>query len=119
LPKSTEEEVAHKEKVMEAALVTASEAPLAMMEKILEAMKLLDRLSVIGSRIAISDVGVGVKLCLSAMSGASLNVYINTNMMKDTARAAQMNEKADELVKMVDEMAEGTFARVLEIIRQK
>jgi formiminotetrahydrofolate cyclodeaminase len=119
LPKSTEEEVAHKEKVMEAALVTASEAPLAMMEKILEAMKLLDRLSIIGSRIAISDVGVGVKLCQAAMGGASLNVYINTNMMKDTARAAQMNEKADELVRMADEMAEGTFARVLEIIRQK
>jgi formiminotetrahydrofolate cyclodeaminase len=118
LPKSTEEEVAHKEKVMEAALVTASEAPLAMMEKILEAMKLLDRLSIIGSRIAISDVGVGVKLCQAAMGGASLNVYINTNMMKDPACAAKMNARADELVKTADEMAEATFSRVMEIIRK-
>jgi formiminotetrahydrofolate cyclodeaminase len=52
------------------------------------------------------------------MSGASLNVYINTNMMKDTACAAQMNAKADELVKTAEEMAEVTFARVMEIIRK-
>jgi hypothetical protein len=39
-------------------------------------------------------------------------------MMKDTARAAQMNEKADGLVKMADEMAEVTFARVMNVIRK-
>ena len=48
---------------MAKALVTASEAPLSMMELILEAMKLIDRISVIGSRIAISDAGVGITMC--------------------------------------------------------
>jgi formiminotetrahydrofolate cyclodeaminase len=52
------------------------------------------------------------------MSGASLNVYINTNMMKDPACAAKMNARADELVKTADEMAEATFSRVMEIIRK-
>lgn len=117
LPKNTPEEIAHKEEVMEKALVVASEAPLAMMEKILEAMMLLDRLSVIGSRIAISDVGVGIKLCEAAMNGASLNVYINTGMMKDKDCADKLNSRADDLIKRSGELAGITYTRVLKEIR--
>ena len=69
LPKDTEEQLEHRNKVMENALLIASEAPLSMMELIVEAIKLIDRISVIGSRLAISDAGVGVQ-----MSKASLNV---------------------------------------------
>lgn len=118
LPKSTLEEIAHKEEVMEKALVVASEAPLAMMEKILEAMMLLDRLSVIGSRIALSDVGVGIKLCEAAMNGASLNVYINTGMMKDKSQVEKLNAKADDLIKRSEELSQITYERVLKEIRK-
>lgn len=118
LPKNTPEEIAHKEEVMEKALVVASEAPLAMMEKILEAMMLLDRLSVIGSRIALSDVGVGIKLCEAAMNGASLNVYINTGMMKDKSQAEKLNAKADDLIKRSGELSQITYERVLKEIRK-
>jgi formiminotetrahydrofolate cyclodeaminase len=59
-----------------------------------------------------------VKLCQAAMSGASLNVYINTKMMKDTERAAQMNAKADELVRTSEKIAEATFGRVMSAIRK-
>lgn len=83
LPKDTEEQIKEREAIMAKALVTASEAPLSMMELILEAMKLIDRISVIGSRIAISDAGVGITMCEAAMKGASLNVFINTKLMKD------------------------------------
>ena len=76
LPKDTEEQIKEREAIMAKALVTASEAPLSMMELILEAMKLIDRISVIGSRIAISDAGVGITMCEAAMKGASLNVFI-------------------------------------------
>lgn len=118
LPKNTPEEIAHKEEVMEKALVVASEAPLAMMEKILEAMMLLDRLSVIGSRIALSDIGVGIKLCEAAMNGASLNVYINTGMMKDKSQAEKLNAKADDLIKRSEELSQITYERVLKEIRK-
>jgi formiminotetrahydrofolate cyclodeaminase len=117
LPKGTEEEAAYKEKVMEKALLTASEAPIAMMEKIMDAMKLLDRLSVIGSRIAISDAGVGIKLCEAAMNGASLNVYINTKMMKDRQTAEMLNVKADALVNEANELCRVAYARVVDCIR--
>ena len=70
LPKDTEEQLEHRNKVMENALLIASEAPLSMMELIVEAIKLIDRISVIGSRLAISDAGVGVQMCKEALNGA-------------------------------------------------
>ncbi len=118
LPKDTPQEAAHKEEVMEKALVVASEAPLSMMEKILCAMKLLERLAVIGSRIAISDVGVGIKMCEAAMSGASLNVYINTGLMKDRSTADAMNTRADELIRESAAIADKTFSLVMSEIRK-
>ena len=51
-------------------MLIASEAPLSMMELIVEAIKLIDRISVIGSRLAISDAGVGVQMCKAALNGA-------------------------------------------------
>lgn len=118
LPKNTDEEIAYREEVMEKALVTASEAPLLMMETIYKALKVLERLAVIGSRIAISDVGVGVQMCKAAVNGASLNVYINTKMMKNTDIAEEMNTRADELVIMSNELADRTYEEVMEVIRR-
>ena len=102
---------------MAKALVAASEAPLAMMELILEAMKLIDRISVIGSRIAISDAGVGITMCQAAMKGASLNVFINTKLMKDREKAEEMNFKADRLLAESAEIEEAAFSRVMDVVR--
>ena len=57
LPKDTEEQIAERRNIMEKALLDASLAPLALMEKILQAMELTKRLSEIGSNLAISDAG--------------------------------------------------------------
>lgn len=112
LPKDTEEEAAKRAEIMEKALKDAAAAPLALMEEIMEALALLERLSVIGSRIAISDVGVGVQLCRAALNSASLNVYINTKLMKNRALADEMNRKTKELVKQGNIRADETYARV-------
>ena len=117
LPKDTEEQIKAREEIMAKALVAASEAPLAMMELILEAMKLIDRISVIGSRIAISDAGVGITMCEAAMKGASLNVFINTKLMKDREKAVEMNFKADRLLAESAEIEEAAFSRVMDVVR--
>lgn len=117
LPKNTEEELQKRNEILEAALVTASEAPLALMEKILEALDILERLAVIGSKLAVSDVGVGVQMCKAALNGASLNVYINTKLMKDRERAGQMNEKADRIIQSGNEKADRIYQDVLQQIR--
>ena len=117
LPKDTEEQIKEREAIMAKALVTASEAPLSMMELILEAMKLIDRISVIGSRIAISDAGVGITMCEAAMKGASLNVFINTKLMKDTDVADDMNTRTDELIIRGNQMADEVYDRVMDCVR--
>ena len=113
LPKDTEEQLEHRNKVMENALLIASEAPLSMMELIVEAIKLIDRISVIGSRIAISDAGVGAAFCKAALQGASLNVYINTKSMADREYAEELNRKADAMLEKYTKIADDTFNSVL------
>ena len=117
LPKNTPEEIAAREEIMEKALVAASEAPLALMEKVIEAMKVLERLSVIGSRLAISDVGVGIQMAKAALNGASLNVFINTKLMKNTEVADSMNFRADEMLAEGNELADKIFEEVMDSIR--
>ena len=117
LPKDTDEQLEHREDVMERALIAASEAPLSMMEVIVEAIGLIDRISVIGSRLAISDAGVGVQMCKAALNGASLNVYINTKLMKDTDVADDMNTRADELIIRGNQMADEVYDRVMDCVR--
>ena len=117
LSKDTDEQLKHREEVMERALIAASEAPLSMMEVIVEAIGLIERISVIGSRLAISDAGVGVQMCKAALNGASLNVYINTKLMKDTDVADDMNTRADELIIRGNQMADEVYDRVMDCVR--
>lgn len=117
LPKNTEEEKAHRAKVMEHALLDATNAPLSMMEDIVEAIKMIARISQIGSRLAISDAGVGMQMCKAALNGASLNVYINTKLMQDKEAARQMNEKADSLVLQGNELADQVYQNILQDMR--
>ena len=98
LPKNTDEEKKIKEEVMEKALKQACGVPLEMMEKALEAMTLHEELAEKGTRIAISDVGVGILFCKSALMGASLNVFINTKLMKDREYAQTINAKAEAMI---------------------
>ena len=117
LPKDTKEQQKYKDVVMEKALKEASLTPVALMEKILEALKILERLSVVGSRLAISDVGAGVQLCKAALNGASLNVFINTKLMKDTETAEELNTRTDALLIEGNELADRIYEEVVDAIR--
>ena len=117
LPKSTEEEITVREEIMAKALKDASEAPLALMAKILEALEVILRLSEIGSRIAISDAGVGAQMCKAALNGASLNVFINTKLMRDKGLAEEMNAKADAMLAKGNVMADEAYDNVVKAIR--
>lgn len=117
LPRSTPQEIEHRDEIMEHALVVASEAPLELMKKLLEAMHMLDRLSIIGSKIAISDIGVGVQMVKAALNGASLNIFINTRLMKNREVADKMNFQADKMLLEGNELAEKVFDEVTDQIR--
>lgn len=98
LPKNTEEEKQKRDEIMEEALKTACSVPVEIMEKALESIALHEELAVKGTRLAISDVGVGVLFCKSALMGASLNVYINTKLMKNREYAGVINGKTGRML---------------------
>ena len=116
LPRSTEEEQKKRDEIMEECLLVASRVPLELMEKIAEGLKLLERLGEIGTRIAISDVGVGAQMAKAALSGASLNVFINTRLMKERQKAEELNQRAMELIRQGNEMADKIFEQVLSAV---
>lgn len=117
LPSQTEEEKAYKDKVMEENLLAASLVPLRMMEKAVEMIEIHKILGQKGSRLAISDVGVGVQFCRCALLGAVMNVYINTKSMKNRDVAEELNAKADALILKGTKEADGIYASVLAGLR--
>ena len=117
LPSGTEEEKAYKAEVMEARLLDASLVPMEIMEKASEMLEITDILADKGSRMAVSDVGVGVQFIRTALLGAVMNVYINTKSMKNREKAEEMNEKAERLIKEGTEAADRIYQKVLEQLR--
>lgn len=117
LPSGTEEEKAYKAEVMEARLLEASLVPMEIMEKASEMLEIMDILADKGSRMAVSDVGVGVQFIRTALLGAVMNVYINTKSMKNREKAEEMNEKAERLIKEGTEAADRIYQKVLEQLR--
>ena len=117
LPSGTEEEKAYKAEVMEARLLDASLVPMEIMEKAWEMLEIMDILADKGSRMAVSDVGVGVQFIRTALLGAVMNVYINTKSMKNREKAEEMNEKAERLIREGTEAADRIYQKVLEQLR--
>lgn len=117
LPKDTEEEQREKERIMEAALYEASRVPLEIMETVLGAMSDLKFLGEKGSKLAVSDVGVGILFAQAALEGASLNVLINTRLMKNRERAKELNQKADAIIQEGRKQKEEIYEDVLNKLR--
>lgn len=117
LPKETQEQKEEKERVMEKALYEASIVPLQIMQTVSKVMELLKVLGEKGSRIAVSDVGVAVLFARAALEGASLNIYINTRLMKDREQAEKLNKESDDLITEARRLQEEIYAGVLAKIR--
>ncbi|MDR2197219.1 MAG: cyclodeaminase/cyclohydrolase family protein [Coriobacteriales bacterium] len=112
LPKETEAQRAHKAEVMEASLRECVAVPLQIMERCCEAIDLHEAFAAKGTAIALSDVGCGVACCKAALQAASLNVFINTKSMTDSAFAEQTNEQANALLARFVPKADAIFADV-------
>lgn len=112
LPKNTEEEKIERDKIMQRALIGASQVPLNIVRCCGKAIDLLEEYSKKGTRIAISDVGVGVYFAKAALLGAKLNVLINTKLMKDQGLKKTIETELNELVEKYTEKADEIFLNV-------
>ncbi|MCI8516350.1 MAG: cyclodeaminase/cyclohydrolase family protein [Hungatella sp.] len=117
LPAGTQEERAHKDRVMEENLLHASLVPLKIMELAVEVLGILEELEEKGSVMAVSDVGVAVQFARTALTGAVMNVYINTKSMKDRQKAEEINQRAEAAVTEGIPLAERIYGRVTERLK--
>lgn len=114
LPSETEEQKAEKDRVMEENLLAASLVPIQIMEKAVGIMAVLAEMEQKGSRMAVSDVGVAVQFARTALTGAVMNVYINTKSMKNRERAERLNRQAAELLRDGTRKADEIYDKVLQ-----
>ncbi len=99
--------------IMEDALRTACEAPLDLMWKLCRAIELLEGFAAKGSRIAISDAGVGAACCKAALQGAALNIFINTKSMSDREYADSIDEQTEAMLTDYSDRADRVYEEVL------
>lgn len=118
LPSETEKEKEYKDRIMEERLLSACLVPLRIMEDAVEALKVLGELEQKGSIIAISDVGVAVQFIRTALSGAVMNVYINTKSMKDEKKSKMLNQQAEKLLESGLVLADQIYGRVLNQLKR-
>ena len=76
----TKEEKTEKEERMEECLKAAAKVPMEVMERAVSVMDDIEFLALHGSRLAVSDAGVGIQGIRSALLGAVMSVYINTKL---------------------------------------
>ena len=109
---SIPKEAPNRDEIMEEALLTASNAPMKIVEDVSKLVPVLEELEVIGSRLAISDVAVAAAACATALKGAVMNIYINTKSMKNREVAETMNSKAKELVADGTKRCEAVYEKI-------
>lgn len=116
LPSATDEEKKIKEETLENALKNACGVPIKIVRTCYEAIKLHEELVDKGSKLAISDVGVGVQCLRAALISGKLNVTININMIKDTEYTKTVGEEMDRLVIEGTKIADAVYEKVEEIL---
>jgi len=107
-----------REAVMEDALKLATSVPLDIMRLSARAIELLDEFAKKGSRLALSDAGVGATFCKAAIEGASLNVFINTKYMVNRDYAKSVEAEADAILSKYCSLADEILKEVTTALRK-
>ena len=101
-----------RDETMEECLRAATAVPLKIFDLCCEAIELHEALAEKGSRLAVSDAATGAVFCWSALSGAAVNVKVNTKLMRDRAYAAEVNARVDAGMERYRPIAERVYENV-------
>ncbi len=116
MPKDTDEQKKLKEETLEKCLKVACGVPVAIVKEAYEAIKLHEALVDNCSKLAISDVGVGVQCLRAAIIGAQLNVIININSIKDEAYVEKVKKETEPLIEEGIKIVDEVYAKVVKAL---
>lgn len=103
--------------VMEDALRSACVVPMEIMRLCARGIELCDEFALKGSRLALSDAGVGAACCKAALQGASLNIFINAKYMDNRAFAKKLEAETDAMLEKYCDKANEIFNSVSDKLR--
>lgn len=117
LPKSTDEEKAARDKVIQDATRYAIEVPLKVMQTACDSLAVIKAMAETGNPNSVTDAGVAALCARSAVIGAFMNVKINASGYKDKAfvqkvlaDGTEIENKAIALEKEIIEIVNGKIA---------
>ncbi len=84
---------------LEGALRAACAVPMKIMKVVREVVELAEEAASKGSKLVLSDAAVAAAACRGALTGAAMNVFINTGLMKNRKFAAEINAEASLILK--------------------
>lgn len=113
---ATDEDKKLKEETLEKALKQACSVPVAIVKNCFEAIKLHEDLVDKCSKLAISDVGVGVQCLRAAIIGAQLNVVININSIKDAEYVQKVKSETEPLIAEGVKIADEVYGKVEKLL---
>lgn len=102
LPRATDLERKARDVQVAAAIREATRVPLQTMRAATAVLELAERLAPLGTRNAISDVGVGAALAATSARGAALNVRINLPDVVDDELRADAEAMLETLPELAD-----------------
>ncbi|NLW41842.1 MAG: cyclodeaminase/cyclohydrolase family protein [Tissierellia bacterium] len=118
MPKETEEEKLLRSEAIQEGYKKAIEVPLKIANLSLEALFLMEVLSLHGNVGAITDVGVGALLSYVGVEGALLNVKINLNSMKKGDYTEDVGGKIEEILNIAKDTRSIVMRNVYSILEK-
>jgi methenyltetrahydrofolate cyclohydrolase len=115
LPRTTSEEKTSRTKAIQERLIAAALVPLEMAERAAELIQYCQRIADIGNKNVLSDISVAATLAFAAGSGASWMVGTNVQILKDRARADELNTR---LLTALETISAGK-QRVVDIVGER
>lgn len=97
MPKSNDNEIAHRKEAIESATKYATEIPFEVMQTAYQSMEVTMMMLQEGLQNSLSDAGVGILCARAAVAGAYFNVRINAKDLKDRTFAEELLSKASKI----------------------
>jgi formiminotetrahydrofolate cyclodeaminase len=116
LPKSSDDEKAARAAAIQEALKASAQVPVAAIQELSDAVKLLPVLLESGNRNLVSDVGVAADFAQSALRCAWLNVEINLSGVKDEEYKSSIRQSMEEMISEAENIAADVWDQTVELV---
>lgn len=105
------------DEIMKTATINACSAPLEMMRLCAQTVELLEEMAEKCSRLLISDAGCGALFASSALRAASMNVFVNTRLLRGDKQAEEISAEAEKLLDEYVQRAEAVAEKVMSFLK--